>query len=73
VASEETWVGPKQASNSRLNTIMKALWFKDHIKFDKNYLNTNLLVYLGLCIIGFYMHRICITFPNPNTVDDITR
>ena len=64
---------PKQASNSRLNTIMKALWFKGHIKFDINYLNIDLLLYLGLCIIGLYMHRICINFPNYNTADDITR
>jgi hypothetical protein len=42
VAREETWVGSKQASNSRLNTRMKALWFKGHIKFDINYLNTKI-------------------------------
>jgi hypothetical protein len=41
-------VDPKQASNSRLNTRMKALWFKGHIKFDINYLNTNVFVYLSL-------------------------
>jgi hypothetical protein len=44
-------VDPKQASNSRFNTGMKASWFKGHIKFDISYLNTNLFLYIDLYII----------------------